>query len=129
MPYVALAPGEKLVAALRPYRELAAPNSTLPAYVGMEGMFQHRDLDMTSTSDPSPACPTIQPWDAVKKYAWPKMPGIPRDPIAWRWPTHQTAAGAIAQSFPRAVNRLKRSLARKMGQEHDYRLIKEIWAF
>ena len=49
-------------------------------------------------------------------------------PTRCRWPTRQTAAGVTVPSSCKAAMPSCSSAA-QMGQELDYRLIKELWAF
>ena len=64
-----------------------------------------------------------------KRPAWPKTPGIRAIPRAWRWPIPRTAAGATAPKFFEGRAAIVAFLTRKWAKEHDYRLIKDLWAF
>lgn len=47
----------------------------------------------------------------------------------WRSPIQKTAAGEIARKFFHGREAIEEFLTRKWANEHDYRLIKELWAF
>ena len=64
-----------------------------------------------------------------KRPAWPRMPGIRATRCGSRWPIPRTAAGAIAREVFQGRDAIVAFLTRKWEKEHDYRLIKDLWAF
>jgi nuclear transport factor 2 (NTF2) superfamily protein len=46
-----------------------------------------------------------------------------------RWPTRLTRSGAIAASSSTAASKFGNFWRKKWNREHEYRLVKELWAF
>lgn len=83
----------------------------------------------TTTESPRPPLPPFSREDAIKKVRMAEDAWNTRDP-------HRVAMAYTPDSrwrnraeFPQGREEIEAFLTRKWAKEHDYRLIKEIWAF